>query len=89
MSTNRIKSLRFVVSGPLLVLRIEEVAIPEPEKRSFSWKAAAINPKRHCECRGRMTSFAPFPSGCFGAITEISIRVPSVKPLTCTVVRQA
>jgi hypothetical protein len=44
MSTNRIKSLRFAVSGPLLVLRIEGVAIPEPEKRSFSWKAAAINP---------------------------------------------
>ena len=35
----------------------------------------------------RMTSFAPFPSGYFGAIADISIRAPSLKPLTGIVVR--
>ena len=46
MSTNRIKSLRFAEFGPPSVLRIEEVAIPEPGEGEalVHVKAAAINP---------------------------------------------
>jgi NADPH2:quinone reductase len=46
MSTNVMKSLRFTEFGPPSVLRIEEVAIPEPGEGEalVQVKAAAINP---------------------------------------------
>ena len=46
MSTNVMKSLRFAKFGPLSVLRIEEVPIPEPGEGEalVQVKAAAINP---------------------------------------------
>ena len=46
MSTDRMKALRFSEFGPPSVLRIEEVAIPEPgeEEALVRVKAAAINP---------------------------------------------
>jgi hypothetical protein len=46
MSTNVMKSLRFAGFGPPSVLRIEEVAIPEPGEGEalVHVKAAAINP---------------------------------------------
>jgi NADPH:quinone reductase len=46
MSTNLMKSLRFTEFGPPSVLRIEEVAIPEPGEGEalVQLKAAAINP---------------------------------------------
>jgi NADPH:quinone reductase-like Zn-dependent oxidoreductase len=46
MSTNRMKALRFSSFGPPSVLRIDEVAIPEPREGEalIRVKAAAINP---------------------------------------------
>ena len=46
MGTNVMKSLRFTEFGPPSVLRIEEVAIPEPgeEEALVRVTAAAINP---------------------------------------------
>ncbi|MGB8890078.1 MAG: zinc-binding dehydrogenase [Candidatus Korobacteraceae bacterium] len=46
MSSNRMKALRFAAFGPPSVLRIEEVAIPEPGEGEalVRVKAAAINP---------------------------------------------
>ena len=46
MSTNTMKALRFAEFGPPSVLRIEEVAIPEPGEGEalVHVKAAAINP---------------------------------------------
>ena len=46
MSTNVMKSLRFTEFGPPSVLRIEEVAIPEPGEGEalVQVRAAAINP---------------------------------------------
>src|ERR1039457_1331298 len=56
MSTSVMKSLRFTEFGPPSVLRIEEVPIPEPGEGEalVQVKAAAINPKRHRECRGTL-----------------------------------
>jgi NADPH:quinone reductase-like Zn-dependent oxidoreductase len=46
MGTNAMKALRFAEFGPPSVLRIEEVAIPEPGEGEalVHVKAAAINP---------------------------------------------
>ncbi|MGA2456437.1 MAG: hypothetical protein ABSF85_02505 [Terriglobales bacterium] len=46
MRTNLMKALRFAEFGPPSVLRIEEVAIPEPGEGEalVRVKAAAINP---------------------------------------------
>jgi NADPH:quinone reductase-like Zn-dependent oxidoreductase len=55
MSTNRMKALRFSEFGPPSVLRIEEVAIPEPGKGEalVRVKAAAINPSDLGDVAGR------------------------------------
>jgi NADPH:quinone reductase len=55
MSTKRIKALRFAEFGPPSVLRIEEVAIPEPGEGEavVHVKAAAINPSDIGNVAGR------------------------------------
>ena len=55
MSTNLMKSLRFTEFGPPSVLRIEEVAIPEPGEGEalVQVKAAAINPSDIGNVAGR------------------------------------
>jgi NADPH:quinone reductase len=55
MSTNFMKSLRFTEFGPPSVLRIEEVAIPEPGvgEALVQVKAAAINPSDIGDVAGR------------------------------------
>jgi NADPH:quinone reductase len=55
MSTNVMKSLRFTEFGPPSVLRIEEVAIPEPGEGEalVRVKAAAINPSDIGNVAGR------------------------------------
>jgi NADPH2:quinone reductase len=54
MSTNVMKSLRFAGFGPPSVLRIEEVAIPEPGEGEalVQVKAAAINPSDYKNVSG-------------------------------------
>jgi NADPH2:quinone reductase len=58
MSTNIMKSLRFTEFGPPSVLRIEEVAIPEPGvgEALVQVKAAAINPSDIGNVAGRFKS---------------------------------
>src|SRR6202453_275564 len=53
--TNRMKALRFAEFGPPSVLRIEEVAIPEPGEGEalIHVKAAAINPSDVGNVAGR------------------------------------
>jgi NADPH2:quinone reductase len=55
MNTRRMKSLRFAEFGPPSVLRIEEVAIPEPGKGEalVQVAAAAINPSDIANVAGR------------------------------------
>jgi NADPH:quinone reductase len=55
MSTNRMKALRFAEFGPPSVLRIEEVAIPEPGEGEalVRVQAAAINPSDIGNVSGR------------------------------------
>jgi NADPH:quinone reductase len=55
MSANRMKTLRFAEFGPPSVLRIEEVAIPEPGEGEVlvHVKAAAINPSDIGNVAGR------------------------------------
>ena len=55
MSTNRMKALRFAEFGPSSVLRIEDVAIPEPGEGEalVHVKAAAINPSDIGNVAGR------------------------------------
>jgi len=57
MTTNVMKSLRFTEFGPPSVLRIEEVAIPEPGEGEalIQVKAAAINPSDIGNVAGRFT----------------------------------
>jgi NADPH:quinone reductase len=58
MNTNIMKSLRFTEFGPPSVLRIEEVAIPEPGvgEALVQVKAAAINPSDIGNVAGRFKS---------------------------------
>jgi NADPH:quinone reductase-like Zn-dependent oxidoreductase len=58
MSTNVMKSLRFTEFGPPSVLRIEEVAIPEPGEGEalVRVKAAAINPSDVVNVAGHFKS---------------------------------
>jgi NADPH2:quinone reductase len=58
MSTNVMKSLRFNKFGPPSVLRVQEVAIPEPgqEEALVQVKAAAINPSDIGNVAGRFKS---------------------------------
>jgi NADPH:quinone reductase len=58
MSTNVMKSLRFARFGPPSVLRIEEVAIPEPGEGEalVQVKAAAINPSDYKNVAGYFKS---------------------------------
>jgi NADPH2:quinone reductase len=58
MSTNYMKSLRFTEFGPPSVLKIEEVAIPEPGvgEALVQVKAAAINPSDIGDVAGRFKS---------------------------------
>jgi NADPH:quinone reductase-like Zn-dependent oxidoreductase len=58
MSSNVMKALRFAEFGPPSVLRIEEVAIPEPGKGEavVHVKAAAINPSDIGNVAGRFKS---------------------------------
>jgi len=58
MSTNVMRSLRFTQFGPPSVLRIEEVAIPEPGagEALVQVKAAAINPSDIGDVAGRFKS---------------------------------
>jgi NADPH:quinone reductase len=58
MSTNVMKALRFAEFGPPSVLRIEEVAIPEPEEGEalVRLKAAGINPSDIGDVAGRFKS---------------------------------
>jgi NADPH2:quinone reductase len=55
MSTNRMKTLRFSEFGPPSVLRIEEIAIPEPGEGEalVHVKAAGINPSDIGDVAGR------------------------------------
>jgi len=57
-TTNRMKALRFAEFGPPSVLRIEEVAIPEPAEGEalIHVKAAAINPSDVGNVAGRFKS---------------------------------
>ena len=54
MSTNVMKALRFTSFGPPSVLRIDEVALPEPGEGEalVRLKAAAINPSDHKNVSG-------------------------------------
>jgi NADPH:quinone reductase len=58
MSTNIMKSLRFTEFGPPSVLRIEDVAIPQPSEGEalVQVKAAAINPSDIGNVAGRFKS---------------------------------
>lgn len=58
MSANRMKALRFTEFGPPSVLRIEEVAIPEPGEGEalVQVKAAAINPSDYKNVLGSFKS---------------------------------
>jgi NADPH2:quinone reductase len=58
MSTNVMKSLRFTEFGPPSVLRIEEIAIPEPGvgEALVQVRAAAINPSDIGDVAGRFKS---------------------------------
>ena len=58
MSTNVMRSLRFTEFGPPSVLRIQEVAIPEPGvgEALVQVKAAAINPSDIGDVAGRFKS---------------------------------
>ena len=70
MSTNLMKSLRFAEFGPPSVLRIEEVAIPEPGEGEalVQVKAAAHQSQRHRERRGTLqehnSAANPWPGLC-------------------------
>src|ERR1700684_1096993 len=66
MSTNRMKALRFAEFGPPSVLRIEEVAIPEPGEGEalVRVQAAAINPSDIGDVAGRFKKTTlPRPPG--------------------------
>lgn len=61
LSTNVVRSLRFSEFGPPSVLRIEEVAIPEPGEREalVQVKAAAIDPSDIGDVAGPFKSTMP------------------------------
>ena len=67
MTTNVMKALRFAEFGPPPVLRIKEVAIPDPGEGEalVHVKAAAINPSDVADVSGRFknTTLPRTPAG--------------------------